>query len=59
MTFLELADKLFAGAGDPDAGVPLAYAVRELSIEGLLKPQGPLVLPTRAALHVKRLELCK
>lgn len=57
LTFVDLADRLFANPGDPNAGVPLAKAVRDLSKGGLLRCRGPLVLPTRAALHVKILEL--
>jgi hypothetical protein len=58
LTHREIAEHLFDGLDEPDAGGPFACAVRDLSIAGLLKPQGPLVLPTKAALHIKRLELC-
>jgi hypothetical protein len=53
LTFIELADHLFESANDPNAGTPLARAVRDLATGGLVKSRGPLVLPTRAALHVK------
>lgn len=57
LTFLELAGQLFESVDEPGAGSPLACAVRDLAVGGLLKCRGPLVLPTRAALHVKYLEL--
>jgi len=59
LTLIELADKLFDRFDPPEAGAPLAQAVRDLAASGLLKRRGPLVLPTRAALQVKRLELCR
>ena len=59
LTHREIAEHLFDDLDDPNAGRPFACAVRDLSLGGLLKPRGPLVLPTRAALHIKRLELCK
>lgn len=59
LTHREIAEHLFENLDEPNAGAPFACAIRDLSMGGLLKPQGPLVLPTRAALHIKRLELCK
>jgi hypothetical protein len=58
LTLREVAEFLFSDLDEPNAGGPLACAVRDLSIGGLLKPRGPLVLPTRAALHLKRLQSC-
>jgi hypothetical protein len=59
LTHLELVDRLFGGPEAADAGAPLAYAIRDLAIGGLLKSRGPLVLPTPAGLHIKRLDLCQ
>lgn len=42
-------------ACDLVGGVALARAVRDLVGEGLLYSNGTLVLPSRPALHVKRL----
>lgn len=59
LTYREIAERIFDDLDEPDAGAPFAYAIRDLSLGGLAKPQGPLVLPTKAALHIKRLDLCK
>lgn len=59
LTMLELADRLFDRIDHPEASTPLAYAVRDLAVGGLLKSMGPLVLPTRAALQVKQLKLSR
>jgi hypothetical protein len=59
LTLIEIADRLFNSYSDPRAGAPLAVAVRELAIGGLVKSQGPLVVLTKPALHVKELERCE
>lgn len=59
LTIVELADKLFDDLDEVLAGAPLACAVRDLAMGGLLRSRGHLLLPTRAALHIKQLELCQ
>ena len=55
LTFPALACELFENPDDFVAGYALARAVRDLVTEGLLHSNGVLVLPSRPALHVKRL----
>jgi hypothetical protein len=55
LTFPALARELFENPDDLVGTIALARAVRELVIEGLLHSNGILVLPSRPALHVKRL----
>lgn len=55
LTFPALADELFENPNDLVASYALARAVRDLVTEGLLHSNGVFVLPSRPALHVKRL----
>ncbi|MBW8060534.1 MAG: hypothetical protein FVQ78_09505 [Solirubrobacterales bacterium] len=55
LTFPAIACELFENPTDLVRGMELARAVRDLVVEGLLHSNGFLVLPSRAALHVKRL----
>jgi hypothetical protein len=55
LTFPALACELFENPNDLAGGMALARAVRELVEEGLLYSNGLLVLPSRSALHVRRL----
>jgi hypothetical protein len=55
LTFPALASELFENPSDLVGAIALARAVRELVMEGLLYSNGLLVLPSRPALHVKRL----
>jgi hypothetical protein len=55
LTFPALACELFENPNDLAGGMALARAVRDLVGEGLLHSNGLLVLPSRSALHVRRL----
>lgn len=55
LTFPALACELFENPDDLVGSIALARAVRDLVIEGLLHSNGLLVLPSRPALHIKRL----
>lgn len=55
LTFPALACELFESPTDLVGGLALARAVRDLVEAGLLHSNGHLVLPSRSALHVKRL----
>lgn len=55
LTFPALASELFENPDDLVGSIALARAVRDLVIEGLLHSNGILVLPSRPALHIKRL----
>jgi hypothetical protein len=55
LTFPALACELFENPNDLAGGMALARAVRDLVEEGLLYSNGLLVLPSRSALHVRRL----
>jgi hypothetical protein len=55
LTFPAIACELFENPDDLVGGMALARAVRDLVMAGLLHSDGLLVLPTRSALHVKRL----
>jgi hypothetical protein len=55
LTFPAIACELFENPNDLVGGMALARAVRDLVGEGLLYSNGLLVLPSRSALHVKRL----
>jgi hypothetical protein len=55
LTFPAIACELFENPDDLVGGMALARAVRELVTEGLLCSNGLLVLPSRPALHIKRL----
>jgi len=55
LTFPAIACELFQNPDDLVGGMALARAVRELVMGGLLYSNGLLVLPSRPALHVKRL----
>ena len=55
LTFPAFACELFENPNDLVGGMALARAVRDLVSEGLLYSNGLLVLPSRPALHVKRL----
>lgn len=55
LTFPAIACELFENPDDLVGGMALARAVRDLVMAGLLYSNGFLVLPSRAALHVKRL----
>jgi hypothetical protein len=55
LTFPVIACELFENPDDLVGGMALARAVRDLVMAGLLHSNGFLVLPSRPALHVKRL----
>lgn len=55
LTFPALAAELFENPNDLVGAIAMARAIRELVMEGLLYSNGVLVLPSRPALHVKRL----
>ncbi|MBW8058948.1 MAG: hypothetical protein FVQ78_01165 [Solirubrobacterales bacterium] len=55
LTFPAIACELFENPDDLLGGMALARAVRDLVMAGLLRSNGFLVLPSRSALHVKRL----
>jgi hypothetical protein len=55
LTFPALACELFENPADLVGGMALARAVRDLVEGGLLHSNGHFVLPSRPALHVKRL----
>ncbi len=55
LIFPALACELFENPNDLAGGMALARAVRDLVEEGLLYSNGLLVLPSRSALHVRRL----
>jgi len=55
LTFPALACELFENPDDLVGGLALARAVRDLVEAGLLHSNGHLVLPSRPALHVNRL----
>lgn len=55
LTYPAIACELFENPDDLIGGIALARAVRDLVMAGLLHSNGFLVLPSRAALHVKRL----
>jgi hypothetical protein len=55
LTFPAIACELFENPDDLVGGMALARAVRDLVMAGLLYSNGFLVLPSRPALHVKRL----
>jgi hypothetical protein len=55
MTIPAIACELFENPNDLTGGMALARAMHELVEEGLLHSNGFLVLPSRPALHVKRL----
>lgn len=55
LTFPAIACELFENPDDLVGGMALARAVRDLVGEGLLHSNGLLVLPSRSALHVRRL----
>ena len=55
LTYPAIACELFANPDDLLGGMALARAVRDLVVAGLLHSNGFLVLPSRAALHVKHL----
>jgi hypothetical protein len=57
LTFPAIACELFENPDDLVGGMALARAVRDLVMAGLLYSNGFLVLPSRSALHVKRLWL--
>jgi hypothetical protein len=56
LTFGQLAGELFAGPHDFLAGYALAYAVRELVMDGMLQSDGLHVAPTNSALFFAGLE---
>jgi hypothetical protein len=56
LTFGQLARELYAGPHDFLAGYALAWAVRELVMDGLLQCDGLHVAPTHAALFFAGLE---
>jgi hypothetical protein len=56
LTFPALAAELFENPNQLIAGMALARAVRDLVTEGLLYSNGVFVLPSRPALHLKRLD---
>lgn len=55
LTFPALACELFENPADLVGGMALARAVRDLVEADLLHSNGHLVLPSRPALHIKRL----
>jgi hypothetical protein len=55
LTFPALAAELFENPNGLVAGIALARAVRDLVTEELLYSNGVFVLPSRPALHLKRL----
>ena len=55
LTLPAIACELFENPNDLVGGMALARAVRDLVMAGLLHSNGFLVLPSRSALHVKRL----
>lgn len=55
LTYPAIACELFENPDDLIGGMALARAVRDLVVAGLLHSNGFLVLPSRSALHVKRL----
>jgi hypothetical protein len=55
LTYPAIACELFENPDDIVGGMALARAVRDLVVAGLLHSNGFLVLPSRSALHVKRL----
>lgn len=55
LTFPALVCELLENPSDLIGGMALARAVRDLVEAGLLHSNGHLVLPSRPALHVKRL----
>jgi hypothetical protein len=55
LTYPTIACELFENPDDLIGGMTLARPVRDLVVAGLLHSNGFVVLPNRAALHVKRL----
>lgn len=55
LTFPAIVCELFENPDDLVGGMALARAVRDLVMAGLLHSNGFLILPSRSALHVKRL----
>lgn len=55
MTIPAIACELFENPNDLTGGMALARAVHELVAEELLYSDGFLAVPTRPALHIKRL----
>jgi hypothetical protein len=55
LTYPAIACELFENPDDLIGGMALARAVRDLVVAGLLHSNGFLVLPSRSALHLKRL----
>lgn len=58
LTLPELAREVCEDPEDFAEGDALARAVRDLSVAGLLRMNGPLVEPTRAAVHFDNLDEC-
>jgi len=57
LTEIDLVEQLMPHSDDPNTHANLEQAASELAAGGLLRFQGPLLLPTRAALHIRYLEL--